>query len=180
MSALHIQFESYLKNELKVSGKTLRNYRADLGHFLRWSKDHLGKKDLVVEDLESLLPHFSPYLVATYKTHHVQKGVPQATINRRLSTLRNFGKFLASSGHTKHNPAQLITNIKEELSHEEKLHGVVREFAKHLEKEGASRRTQINYLSDVRHLTAWLIKQEDWIKEPTSTAKRGQQEIQSG
>ena len=166
MNNLPKQFEVYLKETLGVSGKTLRNYRADLGHFLRWSKIHLESKEITIEDLESLLPHFSGYLVATYKTHHAQTGVPQSTTNRRLSTLRNFGKFLSASGITENNPTQLITNLKEELTLEQELEEVVREYAKNLEKENISAVTCKNYLSDVKHFVNWLkLNQEVWINK---------------
>lgn len=165
MTALSLQFEIYLAKTLGVSGKTLRNYRADLGSFLRWSKEHLKKEGVVIEDLDSLLPHFSEYLVGTYRTHHVQTGVPQATTNRRLSTLRNFGKFLAHSGVIFDNPASLVTNLKQEATHEQRLDVLVKEFSNHLNSEGVSKVTSKNYLSDVRHFVAWLAKQDDWIKE---------------
>lgn len=170
MTTLPKQFEIYLRQELTVSGKTLRNYRADLGHFLRWSKEHLASQGIAIEDLESLLPHFSGFLVASYRTHQVKNNIPQGTTNRRLSTLRNFGKFLKHTGIADYNPAQLITNLKEEPTLEQQLEETVSEYTKHLEKEKISKVTIKNYLSDVRHFVAWLSKQEGWIKE---------QEIQS-
>lgn len=147
MPALDKQFEEYLKLELRVSVKTLRNYRADLGHFLRWSK---------ARNLESLVPDFSLDLVASYKAHQTRAGVPKSSTNRRLSTLRNFGRFLAHLGIIVHNPATLVANLKVEPTQGERMQAVISEFAKQLEKDGASRTTQKNYLSDVRHFLAWL------------------------
>lgn len=158
MSTLPKQFETYLKETLGVSGKTLRNYRADLGHFSRWAQTHLASQYFSVTDLEGLLPHFTGALIATYREHQVVSQVPQSTTNRRLSTLRNLSKFLVHAGFLQHNPAQLISNVKHEPSREEKIQAMVAEFAKHLEEEGVTRTTAKNYLSDVRHFLAWIEK----------------------
>lgn len=173
MSGLSKQFETYLKRELKVSGKTLRNYRADLKHFLAWSKNHLVNQE--IESLESLLPHFSGFLVAAYKTHHTENNVPQSTTNRRLSTLRNFGKFLKSSGITNNNPTQLVNNLKEEITLEGRLEKIVKEFARQLEKEDVSRVTRKNYLSDIKHFVSWLKQnQEFWAQNNSPKGEHAQ------
>lgn len=161
--SLTVKFETHLK-ESGVSGKTLRNYRADLVHFLRWAKTHLGQRDINVSSLEDLLPHFSE-LVISYRDYHKELDVPQSTTNRRLSTLRNLSKFLVCESFLEDNPMKTISNVRYEPTQEEKIQAMIAEFAKHLKEEGVTHTTSKNYLSDVRHFVAWLASQEDWTKE---------------
>ncbi len=144
MNTLPKQFESYLKEESKVSGKTLRNYRSDLGHFLSWSNH-----------AEDIVPHFTGLLVANYKSYHIENKIPEGTTNRRLSTLRNFGKFLVKSGHLAENPAQLLNNLLK-APVKKSTGSILGEFEVHLKEEGVSKATLKNYLSDVRQFLAWV------------------------
>lgn len=139
------QFEEYLKAELKISGKTLRNYRADLRHFLTWS----GHSD-------DIAPHFTGLFVANYKSHHIENKIPEGTTNRRLSTLRKFGKFLTQNGLITENPAQLLNNLSKIETVEEKQTSILEEFEAHLKEEGVSKATLKNYLSDIRQFLAWM------------------------
>lgn len=139
------RFEEYLKTELKISGKTLRNYRSDLSHFLSWSNH-----------AEDIVPHFTGLLVANYKSHHIENKIPEGTTNRRLSTLRNFGKFLVKTGLIAENPAQLLNNLAKIETVEQKQISILEEFEAHLKDEGVSRVTLKNYLSDVRQFLAWI------------------------
>lgn len=139
------QFEEYLKTELKISGKTLRNYRADLRHFLTWSNH-----------IDDIIPHFTGLLVANYKSHHIENKIPEGTTNRRLSTLRNFGKFLVRTSLITESPAQLLNNLSKIETVEQKQMSILEEFEKHLKEEGVSKVTLKNYVSDVRQFLAWV------------------------
>lgn len=148
-------FEIYLKQEHRISGKTLRNYRADLLHFTNWSTKHLCSQGIFANSLDEILPHFSGQLVANYKGYHLETRVPESTINRRLSTLRNFGRFLDRSGKAS-NPTGLISNVKIEMTWEEHSSFLLTEFEGHLKKEKVSKATLKNYLSDVKQFLAWI------------------------
>lgn len=149
-------FENYLKSESKISGKTLRNYRADLNHFTQWALSSLRDQGHTLQTLEEIIPYFNALLIATYKGHHLEQGTPESSINRRLSTLRNFSRFLLAHGLITQNPIDIITNVKTEVSWETTRTSLLNEFKAHLENEGVSKSTAKNYLSDIRHFLAWI------------------------
>lgn len=156
MTTLPTKFEEYLKTELQVSGKTLRNYRADLSHFLGWATLHLSSRGINIQSPDSIIPHFTSFVVASYKGYHLENKIPESTTNRRLSTLRNFGRFLAKINLVSQNPTELVTNIKKTISPEEKINAIVHDFEKDLKKEGISSVTLKNYISDVRQFLLWV------------------------
>lgn len=152
------QFEEHLLKNAHVSKKTLRNYRSDLSHFTNWATIHLSPLGTKIESAEEILPHFSETLVKRYKVFHLETHIPTATLNRRLSTLRNFGRFLVQQNFVLQDPTITIENgqtakIQETL--EEKRIRLVSEFKQHLEKQGVSRSTMKNYLSDVSQFLDW-------------------------
>lgn len=150
------KFEAYLKTEHNVSGKTLRNYRADLVHFISWAKGQLVNSGAVITQTEDLLPYFDSNLVQGYKDHHTNTSTPKSTTNRRLSTLRNFAKFLVQTGALQQNPTLTLQNVKPNLTTEEQVSVIIAGFQKHLESEGVSRVTLKNYMSDVKQFLAWV------------------------
>lgn len=158
MNNLPKKFELYLTETLSVSGKTLRNYRADLSHFSGWAILHLRSQGAAIGDFDSLVPHFSSQLIAGYKGYHLENGIPESTINRRLSTLRNFSRFLLLQGMISEDPTKIVSNVKRELEDEEKIGLLVNEFGKHLQKDGVSKITLKNYISDIRHFLNWNLK----------------------
>ncbi len=158
-------FENYLKKSKKVSGKTLRNYRADLSNFLSWAFAYLAKEGKTVTNCDDLLPYFNSQLIASYKGAQLEKGIPQSTTNRRLSTLRNFAKFLTSEKYISHNPTEIIGNVKSSLSWEQQVEIYIRDFSGHLEKEGVTQTTAKNYVSDIRQFLAWVPGQGTQVKD---------------
>ena len=103
-------FESYLLNS-EVSNVTLRNYRADLGNFLTWTQTFLARRGVTVLNDSSLVAQFSPFLIKEYVKSQTLENTPPATINRRLSSLRSFGKFLVGTGYLKDNPFSSFQNL---------------------------------------------------------------------
>lgn len=102
----------------------------------------------------------SAQLVAEYKGYHLENRIPEGTTNRRLSTLRNFSRFLLLEGILSEDPTKVISNIKRELEDGEKIGLLVNEFKKHLQKDGVSKITLKNYISDIRHFLSWNLKIE--------------------
>lgn len=160
MSELPKKFEVYLLETLGVSGKTLRNYRADLSHFFGWVSLHLKTRGVNIENPDGVVPHLSAQLVAEYKGYHLENQIPEGTINRRLSTLRNFSRFLLLQGMIGEDPTKIVSNIRHEPEGSEKIDLLVNEFKKHLEKDGVSKITLKNYISDIRHFLSWNLKIE--------------------
>lgn len=158
MSDLPKRFELYLTETLGVSGKTLRNYRADLSHFSGWAVLHLQSAGVKIVSSDGILPHFSAQLIAIYKGYHLENKIPERTTNRRLSTLRNFARFLLSEGQITQDPTSSISNLRREQDFKEKLIPLTEEFVRHLEEEKVSKITIKNYLSDIRHFLNWSLQ----------------------
>lgn len=148
-------FESWLLAELTVSEKTLRNYLSDFSHFTGWAIFRLKTNGLPVFDESDLIQHISPHLFEDYKRFLLSNKTPMATINRRLSTLRHFGRFLHQKGILDFDPGQTISNLTTAAPKKEK-ELLLESFRKHLEAEGASPKTVKNYLSDVRGFLEFL------------------------
>ncbi len=94
------RFETYL-NEHALSPATVRNYLADLRAFTRW---HTARRP------RSL--HFTPGDFQAYREYLCRETTQcTATINRRLQSLRLFGRFLFETGQVRTNPTDGIELI---------------------------------------------------------------------
>lgn len=148
-------FGNWLTSDLAISEKTRRNYLSDFSHFTGWAILRLKTEGLAVNESADLLPHITPAFLEQYKHFQLSNNVPASTINRRLVTLRHFGRFLHELGMLDFDPTDSISNLTIEDPEKEKL-ALLSEFRKHLESEGASPKTIKNYLSDVRGFLEFL------------------------
>lgn len=84
--------DAYLR-ELHAMGNrsrhTIRNYRNDIGAFLRWCREHER------EPLETSRPEFRTYLAELR-----ERGIVPASITRRTSTVHAFYRYLLREGAT--------------------------------------------------------------------------------
>jgi site-specific recombinase XerD len=99
-------FETYL-DQHALSPATVRNYVADLRAFARWQvtrKAH--SQNLAPSDFRAYRDHLCN------ETDH-----SPATVNRRLQSLRLFGRFLQEMGHTAENPAREIELLRNGNGH---------------------------------------------------------------
>jgi len=95
------KFIRYLEIEKNYSKHTVSNYQLDLDEFSKF----LG--DLDVAKIDYL---FLRKYLATQK----EKNFKARTINRHLSTLRSFFKFLVREGYLKTNPIASLSSPKQE------------------------------------------------------------------
>ncbi len=162
-------FKAYLKVK-GASPNTIKNYLADLNHFLAWLELTLRGQNIALNRSlpEFFIRYFEPNYLAKYKNYLVQNQLPTATVNRRLSTLRTFGGFCLSQAWITENPAKKLTNVT--LTQNLKLPSLAKrsgagktqngevldEFKKHLEEEKASPFTIKNYLADIRNFLTWV------------------------
>jgi integrase/recombinase XerC len=102
VDALLRRFESYLQQH-SLSPTTVRNYLADLRAFSRW---HLATSHARPE-------RFTPADFKAYR-HYLcnETGHSTATVNRRLQSLRLFGRFLQEMGHVAENPTREIKLVR--------------------------------------------------------------------
>jgi site-specific recombinase XerD len=150
-------FEKYLQDEVGISKNTLRFYRSDLAHFSGWLILTVKRIGLYVESLSEAIPYLTSSLVREYKESLTQNQTPKTTINRKLSTLRHFARFLKASNILDFDFMQEITNVsKAKRMPKPKESDLIKDFREHLESQKTSRNTIKNYLSDVRHFLTWL------------------------
>lgn len=151
-------FVNYLTASLTVSEKTLKNYISDFSHFTGWAILRLRTDGFEVSEESDILPHLSPEFLTRYRDFLTSNKVPPSTINRRLSTLRHLGRFLATRELTDANIAKDISNMSSLNLEEKMLEG----FKKHLEKEGTKEKTVKNYISDVRGFLAFITESAEY------------------
>ncbi|HZJ18150.1 MAG TPA: site-specific integrase, partial [Patescibacteria group bacterium] len=104
------QFVEYLYNqEVRPSKATVKNYRADIGQFIRWFETKYQR---------GFEPQDTSYqIIEMYKTDKASGDISQRSIERHLSSLRKFFTFLKMEGHVPHSPfeQQIADNKKHEV-----------------------------------------------------------------
>ena len=93
--ALFKAFFDYLAYERRLSKATLNNYRRDLKQFIGWL-DEQG-----IEEWSQLTQHH----VRAWTSAAHRKGLGGKTLQRKLSTLRTFYRYLLREGAASSNPA---------------------------------------------------------------------------
>lgn len=94
-------YEEYLRS-LNVSENTVSSYKSDLNHFLRWL-EFLGKTGIVdvrTDDIEAYISQLKDLKLS------------QATISRRLTSLRRFFMWAVGNGTAFINPTENVTTSK--------------------------------------------------------------------
>lgn len=94
-------FEKYLRYEKRCSENTLVSYLTDLQQF-----------ETFLTGLSNSLRKVSTRDIRLWVMELAQDKVKATTINRKLSTLKSFYKFLQKQGLVKNNPAQTIKTLK--------------------------------------------------------------------
>jgi site-specific recombinase XerD len=159
MFDLPSSFKAYLKVK-GASYNTIKNYLADLNHFLAWLELTLRGENIALDRSlpELFVRYFEPNYLAKYKNYLVQNQLPVATVNRRLSTLRTFGGFCISQAWISENPAKNISNVAIKQYSNETTGGkeLLIEFRKSLEAEKTSANTIKNYLADIKNFLTWV------------------------
>ncbi len=155
-SILEIHFVEFLRAS-GSSAKTQKNYRCDLNHFFQW----IFSSEIVQplknsSSLNEFLIVLTVPKLNNYKDFLLQKSVPTATINRRLSSIRMFFSACQHFGLMSDNPAKSISNVPKQITQVEKKEKILQEFIKELEYEGASKKTISNYASDIKQFLEWL------------------------
>ena len=96
-------FLDYLQYERNYSEETIKSYREDLRQFEEFAREEIG---------DSALSEVKAELVREWIVSLMDKGYTSTSINRKLSSLRSFYKFLLRKGEVAVNPLQKITGPK--------------------------------------------------------------------
>jgi integrase/recombinase XerC len=94
------QFIRYLEVENNASKHTIRAYRKDLEAF----SEYVGRKSGSIELID----------VRGFVAQQSRMGLNKSTAARRLASVRSFLNFLCREGHSKSNPAKLVSTPKTE------------------------------------------------------------------
>jgi tyrosine recombinase XerC len=91
-----LKYLSYIQSERNYSPDTSKAYGKDLNTFLKFmrleKKDRLAPDSVIIKDVKNFLIHLS------------QKGYDPSSIERMLSSLRSFFKYLQKRQKVKNNP----------------------------------------------------------------------------
>lgn len=96
-------FLDYLQYERNYSEETIKSYREDLRQFEEFAREEIG---------DSAPSEVKDELVREWIVSLMDRGYTSTSINRKLSSLRSFYKFLLRKGEVAVNPLQKITGPK--------------------------------------------------------------------
>ena len=120
-------FENYLVSEKRFSEHTVTAYKIDLDQFLSFTEIK-NRRDLL---------EVSPMLIRGWIVSLYDNKIAKKSINRKLSTLRTFFKWLQKNGEIEINPISKVQGVKAEKR--------LPSFAKVIEMENDK---LLNYFSD--------------------------------
>jgi integrase/recombinase XerC len=92
-------FLSYLKHEKRYSPHTITAYENDLDQFISFGKELIG--DFCVETIDY-------HLIRQWIVSLMDNGISAKSINRKISTLKTFFKFLMREGVIEKNPTDKV------------------------------------------------------------------------
>ena len=142
---------------LGVSKKTEKNYRSDISNFTLWMMNRVKTWGVAAKNLAETVPFIDKQTGFNYKKHLRNRTNSIKTVNRRLSTLRHFGRFLASEQILNFDFMKKVTNVSTKKSPSKNL---ISNFEAHLKTEKVSKNTIKGYLSDTRQFLLWLEQQQ--------------------
>lgn len=108
MDDLIRDFQTYLTTERNVSEHTRMAYIKDVEEYAEFLQ-----KNNFIDNIDGIL-NVAADTVRAYLGYLFRRKVKKVTVNRKISSLRSFYKFLIRSGKTKNNPAGMIQSSKTE------------------------------------------------------------------
>ncbi|MCK4745425.1 MAG: site-specific integrase, partial [Bacteroidales bacterium] len=96
-------FLDYLQFEKRYSDHTILSYRTDLDQF----EEYLGEKNS-----GSDFTRADAKLIRSWVVYLMESGQTARTVNRKISTLKSFYKFLMREGHINSNPMGKVLSPK--------------------------------------------------------------------
>lgn len=131
-------------SDLNVS--SIKNYVSDINHFLDFVADS-------IQEPKVQPVHITPAVIKAYSTAAASQLSP-SSLNRHLSSLRYFGRFLFNTKLCEIDPAQNLTNP----AFDPTLAQIITRYQKFLTTEALSKSTIKNYLSDLKKYLLWARK----------------------
>jgi site-specific recombinase XerD len=154
---LLISFNEFL-DKGSISKGSLRNYRSDINLFLSWLFQKLDSIGTHISKISESIPFLNESIVNDYITLLRQKKLPAPSINRRLSSLRHFSKFLVVRQITVSDFMEGIGNVGIEKSNRPNYQPLIDKYSRFLTGSQLSPNSRRNYVSDARGFVSWLGK----------------------
>jgi integrase/recombinase XerC len=101
-------FQIYLKVERNVSEHTRAAYISDIQEFARF----LHNNNII--KIRDEITNVEPENIREYLSYLFRQKVKKVTVNRKVSSLRAFYKYVLRTGKIKTNPAEMIQTLKTE------------------------------------------------------------------
>ena len=101
-------YQTYLTSERNVSEHTRMAYIKDVEEYAEFLQ-----KNNFIDNIDGIL-NVAADTVRAYLGYLFRRKVKKVTVNRKISSLRSFYKYLIRSGKTKNNPAGMIQSSKTE------------------------------------------------------------------
>jgi integrase/recombinase XerC len=101
-------FQIYLEVERNVSAHTRVAYIADIQEFVRFlhNNNFIKSQDEII--------NVKPENIREYLSYLYSQKVKKVTVNRKISSLKAFYKYVVRTGKIKNNPAEMIQTLKTE------------------------------------------------------------------
>ncbi|MDO8658858.1 MAG: site-specific integrase [Candidatus Levybacteria bacterium] len=150
------RFIEHLLSKNKHSRITVKNYKADICHFIRWFEAYFKR-----QFNPSLV---TPQIIETYKNSNTgisdkiqqdvysDKSISIKTLKRHLSSLRSFFSFLKIEEIVKYNPLELASTSN--TKNDSDTWGI-KSFKNYLYVCNSSDLTIKNYINDIKQFLSW-------------------------
>lgn len=99
----YLPFLDFLKYEKRYAAHTLLSYEKDLHDFMQYLKEMYALP---------LLPDITTSMIRSWLGHLMEEGLTARSVNRKLSTLRSWFKFLTRTGRLTRNPVSQVPSLK--------------------------------------------------------------------
>ena len=96
-------FLDYLQFEKRYSGHTIISYRTDLDQFEAFLENLAENKGLISSDFR---------VIRSWVVHMMESGQSARTVNRKITTLKSFHKYLMREGIISKNPMDKVLSPK--------------------------------------------------------------------
>ncbi len=96
-------FLDYIRFEKRYSDHTILSYRTDLDQFERFCIEETGDCDLCRADVK---------LIRSWVVYLMEGGLSARSVNRKISTLKSFYKYLMREQHIQMNPMDKVLSPK--------------------------------------------------------------------
>ncbi|MDZ7586543.1 MAG: phage integrase N-terminal SAM-like domain-containing protein [Patescibacteria group bacterium] len=143
----------------KISPTTSKNYLSDVNRFLNFIAT-------AIQEAEVQPAHITPAAIKAYTAAAATKLSP-SSLNRHLSSLRFFGRFLLNTKLSETDPAQNLTNP----TFDPTLAQIITRYQKYLTTENLAKSTVKNYLSDLKKYLLWARRNIKTTNDNINTRK---------